>query len=305
MRSTETVRTKVRFPSGDTECVAWHYPGTNGACVIMAGGFGVTKEPGTDRFAARFHQAGFSVLAFDYRHLGESGGRPRQVLRVAEQLADWDAAIAYAKTLPEAAPNRLIAWGFSATGGYLFQVAARHSELAGAIAQTPTADGAAATRNAARFQSPLALLKTTGLSLLDTVCGWFGRSPILVPLAGPPGSVAMLTMPDALRGQEALQADRYPEWVQAVAARSLIGLSRYRPGRDAARIGCPLLVVVAESDQAALVEPSVRAAQRAPRGRLLRIPGGHYEPFLGSHETVVDAELAFLREVSGVSGEAA
>ena len=31
-------RKTVRFVSGDTECVAWHYPGANGACVIMAGG---------------------------------------------------------------------------------------------------------------------------------------------------------------------------------------------------------------------------------------------------------------------------
>lgn len=55
-------REKVRFRSGGTECVAWHYPGANGACVVMAGGFAVTKEPGTDRFAGRFHQAGFTVL---------------------------------------------------------------------------------------------------------------------------------------------------------------------------------------------------------------------------------------------------
>ena len=26
-----TERKKVRFISGDTECAAWHYPGTNGA----------------------------------------------------------------------------------------------------------------------------------------------------------------------------------------------------------------------------------------------------------------------------------
>ncbi len=62
-------REKVRFISGDTECAAWHYPGTNGACVIMAGGGAVTKEPATDPFAKRFHHAGFTVLAFDYRHL--------------------------------------------------------------------------------------------------------------------------------------------------------------------------------------------------------------------------------------------
>src|SRR5882757_958824 len=122
-------REKVRFVSGDGECVAWHYPGTNGACVIMAGGF--------------------AVLAFDYRRLGESGGQPRQVVRIADQLADWQAAIAYAGTLPGVDPARLAVWGFSASGGHVFRVAAHNPAVAAAIAQTPNADGPAATRNAA------------------------------------------------------------------------------------------------------------------------------------------------------------
>ena len=37
--------------------------------------------------------AGFAVLAFDYRRLGESGGHPRQVVRIGEQLADLEAAL--------------------------------------------------------------------------------------------------------------------------------------------------------------------------------------------------------------------
>ena len=108
-------REKIRFVSGDTECAAWHYPGTNGGCVVMAGGFAVTKEPGTDLFARRFHEAGFSVLAFDYRHLGESGGQPRQVQRVGEQLADWRAAIGCARALPGVDPARIAIWSFSAS----------------------------------------------------------------------------------------------------------------------------------------------------------------------------------------------
>jgi uncharacterized protein len=63
-------RERVGFVSGDAECVAWHYRGTNRACVVMAGGFAVTKEPGTDLFAKRFNDAGFAVVAFDYRRLG-------------------------------------------------------------------------------------------------------------------------------------------------------------------------------------------------------------------------------------------
>ena len=46
-------REKVRFASGGSEVAAWRYPGTNGACVIMAGGSAVTGEPGTDRFTQR------------------------------------------------------------------------------------------------------------------------------------------------------------------------------------------------------------------------------------------------------------
>jgi hypothetical protein len=49
MSNASVDRQRVGFPSGDTTVVDWRYPGTNGACVIMAGGTGITKEPGTDR----------------------------------------------------------------------------------------------------------------------------------------------------------------------------------------------------------------------------------------------------------------
>lgn len=289
-------RAKVRFPSGVAECAAWHYPGSNGACIVMAGGFAVTMGPGTDRFARRFRGAGFSVLAFDYRHLGESGGEPRQVVRVHEQLADWEAALAYATTLPEVDPGRIAVWGFSASGGHVLSVAARNPTLAAAIAQTPNADGLAATRNAARHQKLHALVRFTGRAVVDAAGSLFGRRPLLVSLDGKPGTVAVLTTPDAIGGGAVLDPDNaYPDWQQEVAARSALRLGFYRPGRCASRIACPLLVVVCDQDQSALVEPSVRAANDAPLGELVRMPGGHYEPFLASHEKVVDAELTFLR----------
>jgi pimeloyl-ACP methyl ester carboxylesterase len=289
-------REKVRFVSGDTECAAWHYPGTNGGCVIMTGGFAVTKEPGTDRFAKRFNDAGFAVLAFDYRHLGESGGQPRQVQSIREQLADWQAAIAYAPTLPGVDQARLAIWSFSASGGHVFRVAARNPELAAAIAQTPNADGQAAARNAARHQRPLALLRFTGRGIVDAVGGLAGRRPRLVPLVGQPGTVALLTTPDALDGGRALNPDnRYPDWQQAVAARSALRLGFYRPGRYASRVRCPILVLACDQDQSAPAAPAIHAANRAPRGELVRLPGGHYAPFLDGHEEAVEAELSFLR----------
>lgn len=289
-------REKVWFDSGGTQCAAWHYPGGNGGCVVMAGGFGVTKEPGTDLFAKRFCEAGFSVLAFDYRHLGESGGQPRQVVRVREQLADWSAAIGFAAALPEVDPARLAVWAFSASGGYVFGLAARDTRLAAAIAQTPNADNLAAARNAARYQKPLAMLRFTGRGLLDAVASLAGRPPRLVPLGGPPGTVAVLTTPDVADADAALNpGGRYPEWRQEVAARSALRLGLSRPGRWAARVRRPLLVVVCDQDRSALAGPAVRAARRAPGAELVRLPGGHYAPFLAAHEQAVAAEVSFLR----------
>jgi uncharacterized protein len=289
-------RQKVRFTSGSIEYAAWHYPGTNGACIIMTGGFGVTKEPGTDRFARRFHQAGFSVLAFDYRRLGESGGQPRQVIRIADELDDWDAAIGYAATRPEVDPARLAIWGFSSSGGHVFRVAARHPQLAAAIAQTPNADGPAAARNAARYQKPLAMLRFTGIGVADALGGLVGRKPRLIPLTGEPGTAVLVTSPDGRDGGRVLNPDgAYPDWQQAVAARSTLRMAFYTPGRDAAKVSCPLLVLVCDQDQTALAAPAIRAARHAPRAELVRLPGGHYAPFLDSHEQAVAAELSFLR----------
>ena len=289
-------RESVRFASGGTECAAWHYPGTNGGCVIMAGGFAVTKEPATDMFAKRFHDAGFTVLAFDYRHLGESGGQPRLVLPIRDQLADWQAAIAFAPALLGVDPARLAIWGFSASGGHIFRVAARNPQLAAAIAQMPNTDGPAAARNAMRYQKPLAMLRFTGRGILDALGGLAGRPPRLVPLMGEPGTVALLTTPDGREGNRALNpGNRYPDWQQAAAARSALRLGFYSPGRAAAKVRCPLLVLVCDQDQTALAEPAVRAARRAPQGTLVRLPGGHYQPFLDGHEQAAEAELSFLR----------
>jgi uncharacterized protein len=253
-------RVKVRFVSGATDCAAWHYPGTNGACIVMAGGLGVTVGPGTDRFAKRIHAAGYTVLAFDYRYLGDTSA------------------------LPGVEPDRVAIWGFSLSGGHVFRVASGNGLIAAVIAQNPTGDGQAASRNAMRHQSARALLRFAGRAVIDAVGGVFGRAPRLVPLAGPPGTVAVLTTPDAIDGATALDpTGMYPDWCQQIGACSALKVGLYRPGRLAERVRCP-----------ALAAPAIRMAGRLAQGELVRLPGGHYESFLGSFEPVVAAEINFL-----------
>jgi uncharacterized protein len=292
-------REAITFRSGNDNCAAWHYQGSNGACVVMAGGAGVTKEPATDRFAARFHAAGYSVLAFDYRHIGESGGTPRQVVRIPEQLADWEAALDCAASLAEVEASKIAGWGFSLAAGHLLRLAARPPDqrrLAAVIAQAPLADGAVSSPRALGHETPGVLARFPLIALRDVARGLAGREPLVVPLAGPRGAVAMLTTPDASDSDGALNpGNKYPDWEQTIAARSVVPIALYRPGRTASRISCPLLAVISTRDQSVLAAPALKAARRAPAGEILQIDGAHYAAFLDQHETVVAAELDFLR----------
>jgi len=298
-RLTAAQRQRITFRSGSDDCAAWHYQGGNGACVVMAGGAGVPKEPATDRFAARFHAAGYSVLAFDYRHIGESGGAPRQVVRIPEQLADWEAALDCAAHLPGVEASKIAGWGFSLAAGHLLRLAASPSNqrrLAAVIAQAPLTDGAVSSPRALAHESAGVLARFPLIALRDLARGMAGRDPLVVPLAGPRGAVAMLTTPDATDMDGALNPDNtYPDWQQTIAARSVLPIAFYRPGRTARRISCPLLAVISTRDQTVLAAPGLKAARRARAGEILQVDGTHYAAFLEQHEIVVAAELDFLR----------
>jgi uncharacterized protein len=78
----------------------------------------------------------------------ESGGQPRQVTRVGDELADWQAAIGYAATLPGVDPARLAIWGYSSAGGHVFRADRPHAD--GPHADRPHADRTASTSTAPR-----------------------------------------------------------------------------------------------------------------------------------------------------------
>src|SRR5687767_822978 len=134
-------RQRVEFPSGEEVCVGYLYPpavaSAPGCCVIMAHGFGGTQECSLARSAADFAAAGFTVLSFDYRFFGESGGAPRQVIDIRAQHADWHAAVAFARALPGVRPDRIAIWGSSLGGGHVLMVGQQDPSIAAVVAQIP------------------------------------------------------------------------------------------------------------------------------------------------------------------------
>jgi hypothetical protein len=91
-------------------------------------------------------------------------------------------------------------WGSSFGGGHVLLGASRHPELAAAVAQCPFTDGLASVR-ALGLRS---FLKVAPLAVRDELAAVTGRTPVRVALAGPPGSAALMTAPDAEPGYRAL-----------------------------------------------------------------------------------------------------
>jgi pimeloyl-ACP methyl ester carboxylesterase len=288
-------RQKARFPSGDTFCAAWHYPGSNGGCVVMAAGLGIPKEPGTDPLAKRIAEAGFSVLAFDYRRIGESGGHPRQVVYMGEQLDDWDAAIRYARTLPEVDPRRIAIWGFSLAGGHVVNTAARNPDLGAAISHSGGVDPFPVIPYAVKYTTPVAFLKFLAVGLADMIGGALGRPPIMIPMSGEKGEVAGLNTPDSRNTARALDPDGRYGLPDKIAARSALRMAWYRPAWAARRVQVPMLFLAYEDDGVSLARPVIKRAKRIRSAELAVLPGGHYQAFIDGMDLALDVMLPFLR----------
>lgn len=289
-------RTDVRFPSGETTCAAWLYTPAGGGdtprpAVVLGHGLGAVKEMGLDVYARRFAAAGYVALAFDYRHFGESGGEPRQLLDPARQLDDWAAALAYVRRLPQVDADRVAIFGSSFGGGHAIVIAARDPRVAAAIAQCPFTLGI----RSAMTIDPKGTVGVTVRALRDVAARVLGRPPVRVALAGAPGTPALMNAPDALPGYAALRPDDL-DVPGEVAARVALQIPLMRPGAKAKDVRCPILFCVCDKDTVAPVGPTLKYAAQAPRGEVIRYPVGHFDIYLGEpFERAVADQVAFLQ----------
>lgn len=290
-----TQREDVRFTSGSDRISAWLYrPQQDGTAplIVMAHGLGAVRTMRLDAYAERFCAAGFACLVFDYRCFGDSEGEPRQLLDVDMQLADWAAAVDYARTLPGIDPDRVAVWGTSFGGGHAIATAARVPGVAAAVAQCPFTDGLASIGAV----NPVTASRVTARALHDIVAARRGKPPVMIPTAGMPGDVALMTAPDAYAGYLKL-VPKDVELANEVAARIGLKILLYRPGRSAAKIACPILFCVCETDSVAPAGPTLRYAAQAPHGEIKTYPEGHFDIYVDdAFERVVADQIAFLKK---------
>jgi pimeloyl-ACP methyl ester carboxylesterase len=252
----------------------------------MAHGFSLTRHDGLVPYAERLAGAGAGALVFDHRHLGDSGGEPRQRFRKGEQLEDWRAAIACARAIEGVDPQRIVLWGFSFSGGHVVESAASDPRVAATIALCPMVDGLARML----ATSPLLSAWLVPRAAADQL----GRHN-LVPVTGQPGEHAAMTLPGEADGFQAIVPDGSP-WRNEISPGVFLTVGLHRPLSKARRLRAPLWVGLGEHDVSVSRRAVEKLAARAPRAELHRYPYDHFGAFLGDGpERVAGDQVDFLR----------
>ncbi len=290
---------EITFLSAGVHCRAWHLPARDDAfvndkglpCVVMAHGFGGTRDTGLLAYAEGFADAGLDVLVFDYRGFGTSDGSPRQRVAFRHQRADYRAAVDAARRLDGVDPDRVVLWGTSYSGGHVLAVAAEDRRIAAVVSMTPATDGLAALIAIAKHGGVRRLAPLVGNGLRDAGRALTGRAPHVIPVVGEPGSVAVITAPGALAGYLALAG---PTWRNEVCARTALEVGLNRPTRYAGGVAAPLLVQVGTNDSVAPPDAARRTAAKAG-AQLCEYPVDHFDVYDGHwQEQALADQITFL-----------
>ena len=267
------------------------------ACVVMGPGFGGTKEGKLEEYALRFVEHRIAVLSIDFRHFGYSDGEPRQLFSIAKQMEDYKAAIEYARNREEIAPDKIVVWGTSGSGGYGLILAASDKKIACVISQCPALDRNEDAKLAAEREGFGIYLQLFIHALRDKWRSVFGLSPHKFPIVGKPGTVAMLRAPGAFDGYSKL-ASGSETFVNELCARSFLNIGKkYNPIDYAGDVKCPVLLLICEKDNLISKASYINTAKILGDCAEVKIyPAGHIDIYLGENfEKSVSDQITFIR----------
>jgi uncharacterized protein len=292
----------ISFPSHGETCAAWHLKGEGDAfagdggrpCVVMAHGFGGTKDSGLLPFAEAMAEAGADVLLFDYRTFGESTGEPRQFAWPPRHREDYRAAVEFARGLDGVDPERIVLWGTSWSGAHVVYVAAADPRIAAVISQSPDLDGLRTMSQIRRYAGLGYQLRLTWAGVKDAVRMVRGQEPLMVGTVGPPGALAGMTTEESEPGMRAIAG---PTWRNEVTGRAVFAEWTNRAITQMDKLSCPILVQIADRDSIA-PPAAARAAAWEAKGRVevREYPCAHFDIYLDEwRERAIADQLHFLR----------
>ncbi len=299
--SIQFTRIDHTFVSQGDKLKAWLYlPSgvTEPPVVVMAHGFGGQRWMRLPAYAERFAQLGMAVFIFDYRGFNDSEGEPRNYINPKRHLQDWDAAIAYVKTLNNVDPERMALWGTSFSGGHVIVEAAKHPEISAVVTQVPFTDGIS-TEWYYITTDPIFAIKGTYHGFIDVLASIFTKHRHHVRIAGKPGEAfAMMSRPDSLEGMLKVSGVDEKEFEKDnfCPGNIIFTLGLYRPISYAEDVNCPTLVIGAETDTLFPATGPKKMADRMKEATYISLPMNHFEPYAGEpFEKLVKIMGEFLK----------
>jgi len=139
------MRKDINFDSQGLRCSGWLYvpdnlkTGAKEPAIVMANGFTGVKEQILPDFAAKFVDAGFVTMVFDYRYFGDSEGEPRSQNFPLELVEDCRNAITWVSGQPEVDSQRIGIWGTSYGGGLVLYAGTYDRRIKAVVSQVPYA----------------------------------------------------------------------------------------------------------------------------------------------------------------------
>lgn len=286
---------RLDFASRGTRCAAWltlptgdgPHPG-----IVLVHGLGATHDMMLAQYEQHFAAAGIATLAFDYRNTGDSDGLPRQHISVRDQCADVTAALTHLGGHRRIDSARIGLWGTSLGAMNVVRVAAARDDVAAAVVQCPIVHGP----GAARSLGLLSAVRIGPAIVEDLVRVALRRGRRYVPIVGPPGGFAMVTVAGAEAGWNSTvpPGGRFDNRIAAADAVAMVTTSALRHARD---VQAPLLVCVCDRETLMAPKYAALVAALAPRAVARHYDSDHfaiYHPPLV--DTVLADQTAFLTE---------
>lgn len=235
-------------------------PGRPTPAIVMAGPVSSVKEQTLPHYAERFADAGFTVLTFDPRGLGESEGEPRFHYDPWLIVSDYVNAAAYAMAREDVDPDRVAVVGVCMGGGYALAAAARDRRLAacasiaggydigGTFQRVLGVEGLAAYLRLANERRDGEYIPTIAKELSDDV-----------PLA-------IMPSPEAYSYYDRTSRDHAPTWSPETTAASLEPYLTFNAISQAPLVAPTPLLIVHGTTDATLLPELAQAAYDAAVG---------------------------------------
>lgn len=304
----------VEFDSCGVRCAAdlyrpdpGRFPGRRPG-IVMGHGFGVVKAALVPH-AQHLVDAGYVVMAIDYRTFGESDGEPRAQIFPLDQVEDYRNAVTWLEQRDDIVkPGHIGAWGVSFGGGVVLGAAAVETRIRCVVAQSP----AFGRRWTTSLRNPFEWLEMQAMLVEERRRLARGEEPRRIPLTSLPADG-----PSAMPGDEPAigfvraAEEQLPGYRSDLTLQSVEKVAEFFPDRTIDLISPRPMCIVTNLDRD-LHHPLAHAQEAFARAgepkKLVPMPYGtvglYEEPGLG--EAMAHAVEWFDRWLaSGISAGAA